>query len=108
MQTLRRECLDWILILRRRHLERVARSYISHYSAHRPHRALDQRPPTGKAPPAIPRQRLPHIDRRDRLGGLLHETKPQRRPPHTRDLDVRLAHRSLAATPRFVRLTFAT
>jgi hypothetical protein len=35
-------------------------------------------------------------------------SKPQRRPPHTRDLDVRLAHRGLAATPRFVRLTFAT
>jgi len=73
VQTLRRECLDWILILGRRHLERVVRSYIKHYDSHRPHRALGQRPPDGKPPPLTDHQRLAHIQRRDRLGGLLHE-----------------------------------
>jgi len=74
VQTLRRECLDATLIFGRRHLERVTREYISHYNQHRPHRALDQRPPARSATPLIqPPQRLPQINRCDRLGGLLHE-----------------------------------
>lgn len=32
--TLRRECLDWILILGRRHLESVVQEYLVHYNAH--------------------------------------------------------------------------
>ena len=75
VQSLRRECLDRILIVGRRHLERVVRSYISHYSSHRPHRALDQRSPDGKPPPTIAQERIPCIHRHDRLGGLLHEYK---------------------------------
>ena len=43
--TLRRECLDRLLIVGRRHLERVVASYTSHYNEHRPHRPLGQRPP---------------------------------------------------------------
>jgi hypothetical protein len=34
--TLRRECLDRLLILGRRHLEAVLREYVSHYNEHRP------------------------------------------------------------------------
>jgi putative transposase len=70
--SLRRECLDRILIHGRRHLEQVVRAYISHHNEHRPHRSLEQRPPLAKPPPATPP--LPsRIGRRDRLGGLLHE-----------------------------------
>jgi transposase InsO family protein len=73
--TLRRECLDWILILGRSHLESVIREYLAHYNAHRPHRALDLRPPC--AVPAEPRSAhgaRPHrVRRQDRLGGLIHE-----------------------------------
>ncbi len=77
VQTLRRECLDSLLIFRRRHLERVVREYIAHYDQHRPHRALDQLPPAREPTPRIqPPQRLPQINRRDRLGGLLHEYRP--------------------------------
>ncbi|MDP9232438.1 MAG: hypothetical protein M3O73_06680 [Actinomycetota bacterium] len=69
---MRNECLDWLLILNRRHLERVLCVYVDHYNAQRPHRRLDlRRPdpdPTPPAPPAIG-----DIRRRDRLGGLLHE-----------------------------------
>jgi len=70
--SLRRECLDRILIVGRRHLEQVARAYISHHNEHRPHRSLEQRPPLAKPPPA-PTPLPNRIERRDRLGGLLHE-----------------------------------
>jgi transposase InsO family protein len=70
--SLRRECLDRILIVGLRQLEPVVRAYIRHYNEHRPHRSLEQRPSLAKAPPA---ERPPpdSIGRRDRLGGLLHE-----------------------------------
>jgi Integrase core domain len=41
----RAECLDWLLILNRRHLERVLRIYVDHYNRKRPHRALKLQPP---------------------------------------------------------------
>jgi putative transposase len=76
--SLRRECLDGLLILGRRHLERVVHVYAKHYNEHRPHRSLAQQPPLAKAPPIGERvgtERLPldRLRRRDRLGGLLHE-----------------------------------
>jgi hypothetical protein len=43
--SVRRECLDRLLIFGRRHLERVLAEYVAHYNEHRPHRALDQRAP---------------------------------------------------------------
>jgi hypothetical protein len=32
VRTVRGECLDWLLILNRRHLERVLRVYVDHYN----------------------------------------------------------------------------
>jgi hypothetical protein len=76
--SVRRKCLDRILILGRRQLEQVMRAYISHHNEHRPLRSLEQRPPLAKPPPATPP--LPtSIGRRDRLGGLLHEGPRHRR-----------------------------
>jgi putative transposase len=71
--TLRRECLDRILIFGRGHLESVLRAYLAHYDGHRPHRALDMNPPT--APPLMAdHENLPRrVSRRDILGGLIHE-----------------------------------
>ena len=69
--TLRRECLDHLLITGPRHLAAVLREFIEHYNTHRPHRSLDQRPPAGRTPP--PREATVRPLRRDRLGGLLHE-----------------------------------
>jgi len=77
--SLRRECLDRLLILGRRHLEGVVRVYTQHYNEHRPHRSLGQRPPLAKPPPIDERapnaEPLPfdRIRRRERLGGLLNE-----------------------------------
>jgi putative transposase len=60
------------LIVGRRQLAQVVRTYVSHHNEHRPHRSLEQRPPLAKPPPATPA--LPtSIGRSDRLGGLLHE-----------------------------------
>ena len=42
---MRAECLDWLLIVGRGHLEQVLRVYVQHYNAHRAHRALGQQPP---------------------------------------------------------------
>ena len=69
--TLRRECLDQLLITGPRHLGLVLREYLEHYNTHRPHRSLDQRPSAGRTPP--PRAATVRPLRRDRLGGLLHE-----------------------------------
>jgi putative transposase len=71
VRTVRAECLDWLLILNRRHLERVLRVFIEHYNVHRPHRALKLRPPQPREPPPMPTTGV--IDRRDRLGVLIHE-----------------------------------
>jgi putative transposase len=72
--TVRRECLDHLLITGRRHLLRVLHSYVRHYNRHRPHRSLDLSAPEWSerqaiaVPPAAKQ-----IHRRDVLGGLIHE-----------------------------------
>ena len=69
--TLRRECLDHILITGPRHLAALLREYLEHYNTHRPHRSLHQHPPAGRTPP--PSGTTVQPLRRDRLGGLVHE-----------------------------------
>jgi len=74
VRTARAECLDWLLIANRRHLERVLRIFVGHYNSHRPHRSLNLGPPE---PSARRLRALPlptaAVERRDRLGGLIHE-----------------------------------
>jgi putative transposase len=69
--TLRRECLDHLLITGPRHLAVVLQENLEHYNTHRPHRSLDQNTPAGRTPP--PSGRTVRPVRRDRLGGLIHE-----------------------------------
>jgi putative transposase len=69
--TLRRECLDHLLITGSRHLKLVLQEYVEHYNTHRPHRSLHQQPPAGPTPPPSGATIRPL--RRDRLGGLVHE-----------------------------------
>ncbi len=45
VRTARAECLDCLLIMNRRHLERVLRVYVDHYNSYRPHRSLSLKPP---------------------------------------------------------------
>jgi putative transposase len=73
--TVRRECLDRILILGQRHLQRVLTEYFGHYNAHRPHRSLDQRAPQrlGVFPVSIRDPDPKRLRRTEILGGLIHE-----------------------------------
>jgi putative transposase len=74
IRTVRAECLDWLLILGRNHLDQVLGVYVQQYNGHRPHRALGLQAPDPAARPTIPRE--DHggtVHRRDLLGGLLHE-----------------------------------
>ena len=75
VRTARSECLDWLLIINRRHLERVLRVFVHHYNSHRPHRSLNLLPtdPESPTPPLGTSLRPNHVERRDRLGGLIHE-----------------------------------
>jgi putative transposase len=74
VRTVRAECLDWLLIVGRGHLEQVLRIYVKHYNEHRPHRALGLEapdPPAGLA--VVGEDESGWVRRRDLLGGLLHE-----------------------------------
>ena len=49
VRTIRADCLDWLLILNRRHLEHVLRVFVDHYNRERPHRTLALRPPQARS-----------------------------------------------------------
>jgi putative transposase len=74
----RRDCLDRLLILGCRQLDHALRVYVLHYNGQRPHRALDLQPPDPIV--ALPARGKPAVSatgvqRRDLLGGLIHEYK---------------------------------
>jgi putative transposase len=72
--TVRAECLDWLLILGRDHLEQVLRVYVGHYNRHRPRRSLDLNAPDPPATlSALGQDWSGRVRRRDLLGGLIHE-----------------------------------
>jgi len=70
--TARRECLDHLLIVGPRHLDRVLSEFIEHYNGHRPHRALGLLAPEPRHSETQP-VGLEQIVRHDVLGGLIHE-----------------------------------
>ena len=72
VQTVRAECLDWTLVLGRRHLLRVLREYVRHYNQQRPHRGLVLAVPEPQEP-SSPHVNPRKVGRRDVLGGLIHE-----------------------------------
>jgi len=72
--TVRRECLDQLLIVGRQQLVGVLRRYIEHYNQRRPHRSLAHATPVPSAgPEAWSAPNLGRLRRRDVLGGLIHE-----------------------------------
>jgi hypothetical protein len=76
IRSVRAECLDWLLIVGRGHLEQVLQAYIEHYNSHRPyraHRALGLEPPVPRVGATAITRDQRRVQRRDRLGGLLHE-----------------------------------
>ena len=70
MGSLRRECLDHMLILHGKHLQRVIKEYTAYFNRERPHQGIDQRVPDFyEQPDADPRGR---ITSRGILGDLHH------------------------------------
>jgi transposase InsO family protein len=69
--TLRRECLDHVIVVNERHLRRVLREFVGHYNEARPHQALGLQAPDEQSrtsPAATGR-----IVSWPVLGGLTHE-----------------------------------
>jgi putative transposase len=69
--TLRRECLDHVLIYGERHLRRVLAEYERHYNDHRPHRSRDQIPPLQETGRVI--DMTAPIQRRKAVAGLINQ-----------------------------------
>jgi len=70
--TLRRECLDYLIVLNERHLLHVLHEYIAHDNAKRPHRTLALDSPDRREPQAKPSATATAVSR-PVLGGLHHE-----------------------------------
>ncbi len=69
IRSVREECLDKLLILNERHLHRVLIRYVDYFNHARPHQGIDQQCP-------VPLEHSPQagpIERRDILGGVLHD-----------------------------------
>jgi transposase InsO family protein len=76
VRTCRRELLDGMLIFNQRHLLHALREFEVFYTSHRPHQGIANTRPLAPLPEPItdPRQLASlNIQRRDRLGGVLHE-----------------------------------
>ena len=69
--TLRRECLDHLLIHGERHLRAVLAEFESHYNHHRPHRGRSLHPPIHDPGEAI--DMTARINRRTAVSGLINE-----------------------------------
>jgi hypothetical protein len=68
--SVRRECLDWLIILGRRHLDGVLTEYADHCNRARPHRGVQLQPPDGETGLVTP---TGEVKCNPRLGGLLRE-----------------------------------
>ena len=69
--TVRRECLDHLLIVNERHLGGVLAEWEAHYNEHRPHQGRQQQAPNDE--PARVVDLTAAIQRRPVLGGLINE-----------------------------------
>jgi putative transposase len=70
IRSVREECLDKVLIISEGHLHRVLTAYLDYYNHARPHQGLEQQCPV---PLVRSRARASPIERRDILGGVLHD-----------------------------------
>jgi transposase InsO family protein len=70
--SVRRECLDHLLILGETHLRRALRVYVAYFNGERPHQGLAQRLPAPRA--SVPANRAPsgRVEALPVLGGLHH------------------------------------
>ena len=66
--SIRRECVDHIIVLGEEHLRRILKNYAAYYNSVRTHRSLHKDPPMYR-----PVQRSGAISSQDILGGLHHQ-----------------------------------
>ena len=71
--SVRRECLDHVLILSEKQLHRVLRANVAYFNRARPHQGIQQQVPQGAVPSVPPDQRSNRIISVSVLGGLHHE-----------------------------------
>ncbi|HAT43627.1 MAG TPA: integrase [Ktedonobacter sp.] len=71
--SVRRECLDHLLILSQKQLHRVLHSYVAYFNRARPHQGIHQQVPQGELPSVPPGQYGNRIISVPVLGGLHHE-----------------------------------
>jgi hypothetical protein len=69
IRSAREECLDHLLILGERHLQRVLREYVTFFNQRRPHQGLGQQCPV----PLSPSPDAGTVHRVDVLGGIIHD-----------------------------------
>ena len=70
--SVRRECLDHVLVLGEGHLRRVLRAYVAYFNTARPHQGMGQAIPSGPEPTSATRPAQP-IVAIPVLGGLHHD-----------------------------------
>ena len=74
VRTVRRECLDRVLIYNTRHLLAVLGEYVAHDNGHRPHQGRGQRPPDRDAlPTPVADLSAVRVRRRKLVHGLINE-----------------------------------
>ena len=74
VRTVRRECLDRMLIYSPRHLLAVLGEFVDHYNEHRPHQSRGRRPPNSTdTGPAVADLASARVRRRKILIGLISE-----------------------------------
>ena len=67
--TIRRECIDHVVVLSERHLKRILKSYLGYYHGWRVHQSLDMDAPDGR--PIQPRESGTVVEFPE-VGGLHH------------------------------------
>lgn len=68
--SIRRECLDHMIVLGERHLRRILASYVDYYHGARTHLSLYKDTPQGRPTQAREQGRVIELDR---VGGLHHQ-----------------------------------
>ena len=77
--TIRRECLDWLILLNERHVRKTLKEWAAHYNRGRPHSSLGPGIPDPPSEPIGERSHRHHLPGGHRvmatpiLGGLHHE-----------------------------------
>ena len=94
MGSVRRECLDHILILSEAHLRRVLSEYVTYFNRSRPHQGINQQVPDRESSPDSSAGTAEEIVSFPVFGGLHHE---YRRAAESTNMQLRWGRMMLVA-----------